>query len=219
MWRRPSTRKRAAWQGARVKVIVTCGPSYEPIDEVRRITNFSSGALGVALANALARAGHEVVCFKGVAAVSPNPEPAVSVRRFTTNDDLLAQLRAAPEREAVGAVFHAAALADFKVRRAGGERKISSRAGEVTLTLVPATKLIGELRGLFPNARITGWKYELDGMREEALAKGARQIAENRTDGCVVNGAAYGAGFGVLAREGAVAHCADKAALCEWLAR
>ena len=40
-----------------MKIIVTCGPSYEPIDEVRRITNFSTGELGSRLARALARAG------------------------------------------------------------------------------------------------------------------------------------------------------------------
>ncbi|HVY71907.1 MAG TPA: phosphopantothenoylcysteine decarboxylase, partial [Verrucomicrobiae bacterium] len=38
-----------------MKVIVTCGPSYEPIDEVRRLTNFSTGELGVLLAEELAR--------------------------------------------------------------------------------------------------------------------------------------------------------------------
>jgi phosphopantothenoylcysteine decarboxylase/phosphopantothenate--cysteine ligase len=41
-----------------MKVIVTCGPSYEPIDQVRRLTNFSTGELGVLLSDELARAGH-----------------------------------------------------------------------------------------------------------------------------------------------------------------
>src|ERR1700730_630479 len=49
-----------------MRVVVTCGPSYEPIDEVRRITNFSTGELGSLLANHLAKAGCEVVCFRGV---------------------------------------------------------------------------------------------------------------------------------------------------------
>ena len=43
-----------------MKVIVTCGPSYEPIDQVRRLTNFSTGELGVHLSNQLARVGFEV---------------------------------------------------------------------------------------------------------------------------------------------------------------
>jgi phosphopantothenoylcysteine synthetase/decarboxylase len=49
-----------------MKVIVTCGPGYEPIDQVRRITNFSTGELGVRLCNELARAGFEVFCLKGI---------------------------------------------------------------------------------------------------------------------------------------------------------
>jgi len=47
------------------KVIVTCGPSYEPIDQVCRLTNSSTGELGVHLSNHLARAGFEVFCLKG----------------------------------------------------------------------------------------------------------------------------------------------------------
>ena len=48
-----------------MKVMVTCGPSFEPIDQVRRLTNFSTGELGVHLSNQLARAGFEVFCLKG----------------------------------------------------------------------------------------------------------------------------------------------------------
>jgi len=50
-----------------MKVIVTCGPSYEPIDQVRRLTNFSTGELGVHLSNQLARAGFEVFFASRVA--------------------------------------------------------------------------------------------------------------------------------------------------------
>ncbi|MDD5140960.1 MAG: phosphopantothenoylcysteine decarboxylase [Verrucomicrobiales bacterium] len=48
-----------------MKVIVTCDPSFEPIDQIRRPTNFSTGELGVRLCDQLARAGFEVFCFKG----------------------------------------------------------------------------------------------------------------------------------------------------------
>ena len=201
-----------------MRILLTCGPGYEPIDEVRRITNFSTGQLGVRLANALTRAGHEVTCFKGIGATTDERIESARVVPFSTNDDLLARLAAVERREEVGAFFHAAALADFTVRRVGGEKKLSSRAGEITLTLVPAAKVIAELRGLFPKAQIVGWKYELDGTREEAIAKAARQIAENRTDLCVVNGAAYGAGFGIVRPDAALVPLADKTALCEWLA-
>lgn len=202
-----------------MRILLTCGPSYEPIDEVRRITNFSTGALGMLLASALAAARHDVTCFKGVAATAPTPcDATFRVVPFSTNDDLVKRLAAVDQRDRVGAFLHVAALADFKVRRDGAsERKLSSRVGEITLTLVPASKVISQLRGLFPNARIVGWKYELDGTREGAIAKGARQIAENQTDACVVNGAAYGAGFGMVRAGERPVHLADADALCAWL--
>lgn len=202
-----------------MRILLTCGPSYEPIDDVRRITNFSTGQLGMLLANALTQAGHEVTCFKGVGATTPLRADSARVVPFSTNDDLLERLTAVERREEVGAFLHTAALADFKARREPGQRKLSSRAGELTLTLVPAAKVIGKLRGLFPNARIVGWKYELDGTREDVLAKGARQLVENGTDACVVNGAAYGRGFGVMRPGEELVPLADKPALAAWLVR
>ncbi len=200
-----------------MKIIVTCGPSYEPIDEVRRITNFSTGQMGSRLARTLAAAGHEVTCYKGVAATTKEHAEPAQVVTFTTNDDLEARLASLKAREEIGAVFHAAALADFKIFWARDrQRKISSRAGAVTLELVPSSKVISELRELFPQAKIVGWKYELDGTPADVAAKAARQIAENHTDVCVMNGMAYGPGYGIYAADGARQHVANTAALCGW---
>lgn len=203
-------------------VVVTCGPAIAPIDRVRRITNASTGALGVRLADALAAAGWRVICFRGEAATSALPlENGVEIRTFSTNDDLAARL------ESVGlakAVFHAAALCDHEVdgvRDEDGElqraAKISSRIGTLHLRLKPARKLLPELRGLFPGAMIIGWKYELDGALADALHAGAHQLEECATDFCVVNGAAYGDGFGLLDVRGRVRHFADRPELCAGL--
>ncbi len=73
------------------------------------------------------------------------------------------------------------------------------------------------MRDLFPNARIVGWKYELVGSREDALAAGARQLTEARTDLCVVNGAAYGSGFGLLEPAGAFTQARASEELCSML--
>lgn len=203
-------------------VVVTCGPAIAPIDGVRRITNFSTGTLGLTLANALASSGLEVVCFKGEAATTPlAPHASVDVRPFSTNDDLLDKLRTA---RSISAIFHAAALCDYEtemVRDATGEirseAKIPSRAGTLTLVLRPARKVLPVLRGLFPDAAIIGWKYELDGGREGALRAAAGQIREARTNFCVVNGAAYGEGYGLLGSDGAVWHFSTVDALCRAL--
>ena len=138
-----------------MKVIVTCGPSFEPIDEVRRLTNFSTGELGALLAEQLGAAGHEVFCLKGSGATHPGPAPGPGclVRRFDTNDDLLALLREISSAHGIGAVFHAAALCDYRVAavrddagNACQSAKIASRSGALTLHLEPATKVIHELR-------------------------------------------------------------------------
>ena len=208
-----------------MKIVITCGPGSEPIDEVRRITNFSSGELGVLLANHMARAGVEVICLKGVGATCTERLTGIRVVPFATNDHLRSALEEIEDRSSVTAVFHAAALCDYRVksiRTSDGTSvaatKIPSRAGELTLTLEPVPKLIAELRELFPASRIVGWKYELTGSRADVLAAAIRQFSECRSDACVMNGAAYGAGFGFLEPQKKPVHLPDKQALCAHLA-
>ena len=184
-----------------MNIIVTCGPSYEPIDEVRRITNFSTGRLGITLANAFTDAGHNVTCLKGEQATDPTPLRAQKTIPFTTNDDLAKKLQSLTA-ENIGAIFHAAALCDFKVasvENPAGQKitsaKFPTRGENLTLTLAPTTKILPQLRRWFPKAKLVGWKYELNGTRDEAIAKALQQIADAGTDACVLNGAAYGGGF------------------------
>src|SRR6218665_3954369 len=99
-----------------MRVVVTCGPSYEPIDEVRRITNFSTGELGVMLTNHLVKAGCDVTCFKGVGATSPEKVVGARVIPFATNEHLRTELESIEQRERVGAIFHAAALCDYRIK-------------------------------------------------------------------------------------------------------
>ena len=179
--------------------VITCGPASERLDGVRRITNFSTGALGAAMAETLAGAGWRVWCLRGEASTSPAP-CGVEVRSWRSNADLENLLRDLPEEPAV--VLHAAALADFGVASVaqGGRvlealpEKLDSRGGELVVTLRPVEKLIGKLRGMFGGARLVGWKYEadLDAGHVGAVSRARRQIAEARLDACVLNGPVLG---------------------------
>lgn len=202
--------------GMKPLACVTCGPSFEPIDEVRRITNFSTGEIGVHLQNALERAGAETICFRGAGATAARPRG--DVREFTTNASLPTSIQGL--ERAPDLIFHAAALSDFIVRAIEGAcgAKLESRSGDVRLTLSPAPKLLPQFRSWFPNAVIVGWKYELDGDRGQALARGAAQIAEACTDACVVNGRAFGDGFGLLLPDERVETFPDKITLATALA-
>ncbi len=200
--------------------IVTAGPTYEPLDDVRRLTNFSTGRLGTELANFLAARGHKVILLIGEAATFPGERKAQRVELFSTTADLRGKFEALSGKR-VDAIFHAAAVSDFTIGRifepngAGklseirNARKISSRQGKLLAELVPTPKIISELRGLFPKAKIAGWKFEADGRRSDAVAAAQKQIAECSTDLCVVNGPAYGEGFGLAGKTGAVTHLAS----------
>lgn len=207
-----------------MKIVITSGPSYEPLDRVRRLSNFSTGELGTLLAEGFAEAGHKVICFRGTASTFAPPLWPVEVVPFTTNDDLAQCLQRLVAREEINIVFHAAALCDFKIGEVLNEQgepmargKMSSREGALKVTLEPVPKLIASLRRLFPASLLVGWKYELDGTTEEVRAKGRKQMDDCLTDACVLNGSAYGSGFGIISRAGEQAHLPDKVALCRFL--
>jgi phosphopantothenoylcysteine synthetase/decarboxylase len=199
--------------------LVTCGPAHEPIDGVRRITNQSTGEIGTILSETLSASGLEVLCLRGEMAGHPAPKNA-RVLAFSTNASLMTILETLPVQPV--AVFHAAALCDFMVHRivgTEGARKIRSTVDELHLILRPAEKILPRLRTLFPDSIIVGWKHELDGSRADAIARAREQVGKSRTNACVVNGSAYGKGFGFLTRESEeLSHLIDKAELCAFLA-
>jgi phosphopantothenoylcysteine synthetase/decarboxylase len=193
--------------------IVTAGPTYEPLDEVRRLTNFSTGRLGTELANHLAAQGHRVTLLIGESATYPGKRQAQSVKVFSTTADLRAKLKSFSGKK-VDAIFHAAAVSDFAfgqvfTGKKPGEftalapsKKISTRAGNMLVELVPTPKIIAELRGWFPRARLAGWKFEANGGRSGALRAAKKQLADCATDFCVANGPAYGKGFCLVSAGG-----------------
>lgn len=209
-----------------MRCIVTAGPTYEPLDEVRRLTNFSTGKLGGELAAFLTAHGHEVTLLLGEQATWCGERRAARVIPFTTTDNLRESLHTLAGQGA-DAIFHAAAVSDFRFGKiwAGHPQastevtghKISTRHQRLIAELVPTPKILAELRARFPSAKIIGWKYEMDGGRADALAAAERQLQECRTDACVANGRAYGKGFGLATIPGGCVHLADAGALCEAL--
>ena len=192
---------------------MTCGPAYESVDGVRRLTNFATGEIGTILSAALQESGCDVICFRGEGSTAAAPT-GVKVKSFSTNDSLAQALRALPRQPDL--IFHAAALCDFKIKAIEGadsKEKISSRSGGITIHLEPAPKILPQLRKWFPQALVVGWKYELDGQRSDAMTRGAQQLRETGSDVCVVNGKAYGEGFGILRRDLSLRHCQDKKSL------
>ena len=208
-----------------MKIIVTLGPTQEPLDAMRLISNRSTGDLGTTLALHLQKSGHHVIALRGTGATADHAELQKHCTRvipFTTTEDLKDALESLSSEGDVDAIFHAAAVSDFYLPGAG-TGKIPSKEGSLTVTLEPTPKLLPRMREWFPKARITGWKFEASGDsnrnldRDASIAAGHSQIAFCHTDACVVNGPSYGDGFGVLAKSGALTHLADRTALCAHL--
>jgi phosphopantothenate---cysteine ligase (CTP) len=202
-----------------MNVVVTGGPSSEPIDEVRVLTNRSTGELGVILAQAFRERGHQVSLFLGRLSQFRHSQAAY----FDRNEDLQRLLQEIKRRESVDVVLHAAALSDFQVAsiRAGdhhiAQGKIGSEHQELSIWLTPKPKVISELRNVFPNALIVGWKLEPEGSRDDLVREAALQMKKNRTDACVINGRAFGNGFGFCTAEGLRELCSTKNELAAFL--
>lgn len=153
---------------------MTSGGTREPVDDVRVLTNRSTGRLGAQLADALSEHGHQVTLLHGVGAAMPHG--LAQCVEFETTEELSGLLdRHAPHAHAV---FHAAAVADYlPIREAG---KLSSDAETMTLHLKRAPKLIDRLRGLAQDAWIVGFKLTADATEAQRVeaAQALRERAQ-----------------------------------------
>jgi len=175
---------RGPWVGRHVVIIG--GASREAIDAVRSITNESSGATAVALANQAYYRGAEVELWAGALRVAP---PAwIPVQRWRSVADLLKLAQAHRERlGSAAAVIVPAALADYTLKPQAG--KIPSRQRPtLRLDLSSAPRVLPALRGLAaPPARLVAFKL-LAGEGTDALEREGRRLAqETGADWVVAN--------------------------------
>ncbi|MFZ4115278.1 MAG: phosphopantothenoylcysteine decarboxylase [Chthoniobacterales bacterium] len=208
-----------------MRVIVTCGPSCEPIDQVRFLSNFSTGELGVLLARAFQECGLEVICLRSRLATYPIDFSMAQVIPFSTNADLARLFERLSQGEPVAAIFHAAALCDYRVEKVItlDEKllscgKIPTSAGSLQMTLHPTMKVISKLREWFPGSLLVGWKYEVDGTKQEAMRHAEDQLIKYQLDAIVANGPALENGFEFISTGGTKEYCNSKSALASFLA-
>jgi len=149
------------------RVLVTSGPTREPIDPVRYISNRSSGKMGQAVATAALRRGAEVILISGPTALTP-PAGAVYVPVQTAEDMREAALQ---HLERATIVIKAAAVADYRVKQPSAT-KIKSRKDEgLTLDLAPNPDILKELAARKGRAFLVGFAAETNDVRANAAAK------------------------------------------------
>ena len=154
------------------RAVVTSGPTREPLDPVRYLSNHSSGRQGHAIARALVEAGAEVTLVSGPVG-EPDP-PGARVIRIESAREMLAAVEAALPADI--AVF-AAAVADWRPAALPAE-KIKKRAGEAppAIALVENPDILGSVaRGPRRPGLVVGFAAETGDLEAKARAKLARK--------------------------------------------
>lgn len=171
-----------------LRVVITAGPTREFLDDVRFLSNASTGRMGVALARAAARSGHDVTLVLGPTALAAPPR--VTTRRVVSTREMLAAAREAV-RDA-DLVFFAAAPSDWTPRRRR-RGKPAREGGGFALELVATPDIAAALaRGKGRRVHV-GFALEVGGGERRARAK----LTRKRFDAIVLNSPAnFGEGGG-----------------------
>jgi phosphopantothenoylcysteine decarboxylase/phosphopantothenate--cysteine ligase len=163
-------------------VLITAGPTQEPIDPVRYLSNRSSGKMGYALAEAAAARGARVILVSGpVNLPSPHGVDTVAVRTAAEMRD-----RVFDHLERATIVIKAAAVADFRVSNPP-DQKIKKTAARVSLELDPTPDILAELGRKKGDRLLIGFAAETQNLQAEARrkleSKGCDMIVANLVGG------------------------------------
>ena len=150
------------------RVLITSGPTHEPIDPVRYIANRSSGAQGTAIANALSALGADVVFVTGPANVAP--PSGVEVIAVQTAQQMLEAVQTALPADV--AIF-AAAVADWRVEGASDRKLKKTKDGLPTLTFAENPDILAHVSQLKTGrpALVVGFAAETNDVEANATAK------------------------------------------------
>jgi phosphopantothenoylcysteine decarboxylase/phosphopantothenate--cysteine ligase len=158
-------------------ILVTAGPTREPIDPVRYIGNRSSGKMGYALAEAALRRGAKVILISGPTALKP--PAAAETAQVETAREMRDAVMAALDRATI--VIKTAAVADFTTRQAAAEK--IKRKGPVILELEPTPDILAEVGANKGSRIVVGFAAET----HEMLSNARKKLESKSLDAIVVN--------------------------------
>ena len=170
------------------KILITAGPTYEPIDPVRYIGNHSSGKMGYAIANEAASQGAEVVLISGPTDEIPI-HPAIRLVRTSTTDEMLESCL--QDFDDCNILVMAAAVADYKPKNLK-KNKIKKTENTSSIELVKTVDILQQLGEKKSNQLLVGFSLET----ENELVNAKSKLQKKNLDAIVLNSLAdKGAGF------------------------
>ncbi|MFT5387733.1 MAG: phosphopantothenoylcysteine decarboxylase/phosphopantothenate--cysteine ligase [Lysobacterales bacterium] len=166
------------------RILITCGPTWVPIDDMRVISNKSTGTLGHILAGALDKKNAQVTLLEGpVTRVLKTKN--VIVKKFHFYDDFITLFKKELKHK-YDIVIHAAAVSDYKLKTEH-TKKISSKVDKLTLNLVPTEKVIYKIKEINPNALLVGFKLESEMNKTVALERTQNLFEKAKCDFVIAN--------------------------------
>ena len=169
------------------KVLITAGPTYEPIDPVRFIGNHSSGKMGYALAEQAHILGAEVILISGPSAEAVSSH--ILLKKVTTSEQMYQCVM--DHFSTADIAIAAAAVADFKPE-AVADQKIKKEKGLNTIPLVPTRDILAKMGKLKKKQYLVGFALETENEQANALQK----LSSKNLDAIVLNSLNEpGAGF------------------------
>jgi len=176
-------------QGSGQKWLITAGPTREPLDPVRYLSNHSTGKMGFALAAAALQAGHEVLLITGPTQ-QELAHPNLKLIQIETAEELLEQVQANWSWATAG--IFSAAVADYRVAEVASE-KIKKSAAQMELTLVKNPDVLAWAAAHKNEQTVVGFALETNNSEENALMK----LRSKKLDYIVLNEQQNGvSGFG-----------------------
>lgn len=171
------------------KILITAGPTYEAIDPVRFIGNFSSGKMGIALANEAVQQGAEVHLVLGPSS-EKNIHSQIHLHRVVSAQQMYEA--AVAEFPSCDIAILAAAVADYTPESVAPE-KIKKKGGNLSLTLVPTLDILASLGKIKTTQTLIGFALET----ENEVANAQTKLEKKNLNGIVLNSLRdAGAGFG-----------------------
>lgn len=167
------------------KIVVTSGPTWVPIDDVRVISNQSTGEMGRLLAQALVKQGARVTLLEGPVQHPTRSQKSLKVMSFQTLNELVNLLNK-QLTSATKAVIHAAAVADYAPKTIK-KSKIVSDLPEITLTLVKTPKIINTIKLKAPEAVLVGFKLQSTMSQKDAVTVTRKLFTDASCDLVVAN--------------------------------
>lgn len=168
------------------KVVITAGPTREALDPVRYLSNYSSGKMGYALAQAAAEAGAETVLISGPTQLA-TPARVNRIDVITAGEMHTASLHAA---KGCDLFIAAAAVADYRPAQIAAQKMKKGESDTLTLTLVKNPDIVASIAALNPKPFTIGFAAESENLLEYARAKLQRKnldlvVANNISDSSI----------------------------------